>query len=73
MMAPQPRVGVFTMTAEEKRRMPAAIFDTVVADADRSHGCYRLLTERKTGLEAMKSSARRLVPEMSGVALHRAG
>jgi hypothetical protein len=37
------------MTEEEKRRMLAAIFDTVVADADRSHGCYRLLTERKTG------------------------
>jgi hypothetical protein len=33
------------MTAEEKRLMLAAIFDTVVADAEGSHGCYRLLTE----------------------------
>jgi ATP-dependent Clp protease ATP-binding subunit ClpC len=39
------------MTAEEKRCMLAAIFDTVVANAEGSHGCYRLLTERKTGLE----------------------
>jgi hypothetical protein len=32
-------VGVQTVTAEEKRRMLAAIFDRVVADAEGSHGC----------------------------------
>jgi hypothetical protein len=32
--------------------MLAAIFDAVVADAEGSHGCYRLLTERKTGFDA---------------------
>ena len=49
MMARPATSGRPTITAEEKKRMLVAIFDTVVADADGSHGCYRLLTERKTG------------------------
>jgi hypothetical protein len=55
------------MAAEERGRMLAATFDTVLADAEGSHGwCFRLLTERKTGLYVLDVEAVRLVRDDRG-------
>jgi hypothetical protein len=43
-----PSHGWAPMSAEEKRRMLAAIFDGMLRTRW-SHWCYRLPTERKTG------------------------